>query len=827
MYFRYQQTANLITVADNYADLVNIDDNGDMQFTFTYTVNPGHALNHGSHIVNVQVLSRYVAQVPLLGNTHRGMVDNQTLVDNIRELLPHAKQAVKQRTTYVMAHRSSNILSYVNNEVIRQLLARVDASTIQQLNTPELKVVQAGDVKQSNNPQPLLQRIAMSLLVPDVSMQLSGSAAVVAKSLAEDMISRQGLDPSYILSLTPRSSSESQTLHGLSNTSRAIEQVTDPATQLLNFHLFPPTSEVPPTTTDDVSDTELVQVLRTVTHDTVEISVPVTIPASKLRLESADITNAFVQFDLVNSETNEPVDRVIKTLNIAREMQVYSTPVRPPILKAAVTPNSTYGTLQIRQVDPGATSVEVYKRVLRTASAQPEPYSLVGTYSLTSQQEALQIKVDVPLLSTAIYRVIPVGIQDTQGFEFSNVVLKPPHYTPLRSVALTGLQIDKGIQLEVRNIPQRCVAIQFLRWNMTTFQNVACPTFVKGDAAFIDAAARQADLITVTDTDIQVENVYRYVARLIYLDGDVEDFGHVLLGFVQPAPGQVATTITNLVVTHDNVPDVSFTINTVTSATNMDAIKSMLTNQDLLQYFQGDIQAQRDQLTNIIAHTIDRVDLTTGTRESFGTVTVSDFTDSALRKSQAVSALQYGHDYRYEIYPLLRAPETMFDSLVKSAVDPTTRKSYTYNPSKFLHPLALGSQGVIVSPDGAQRVYGKDPMSFGVVGSITTVRASFDNDIARVINQIVTPFNRSLNIITWQVQGDIAQIDHFLVMKTVNGVRTTVGKAHSEFPYGACQYFHQVNKRDDGAVSYVIVPVMNDYQVGPAVTTNTVLVDAP
>ena len=827
MYFRYQQTANLLTVDDDYADLVNVDDNGNLHFTFTYTVNPGNALNHGSHIVNVEVLSRYVQPVPLLGTTQRGMVDTQALINNIRSLMPHAKQAAKQRAAYVLAHHASNVLNYVNNEVIQQLLARVDPSTIQQLNKSELQVVQASDVKQANDTQPLLQRVSMSLLIPDVSQQLSGSVSVVAKELAQDMISRQGLDPSYITQLTPRSSSENQTHQGLSNTQRALELITDPATQLLNFHLFPPTSEVPPLTTDDVSDTELVQVLQIVTNDTVEISVPVTIPASKLSLEGTNLTNAFVQFDLVNAETNEPIDSIIKTLNIAREMQVYNTPVQPPILKGTVTPNSTYGTLQIKQADTGATSVRVYKKVLWAALQDVDGYSLIGTYPLLATQEALQIRVDVPMSSAAIYRAIPVGNQDALGFEFSNFVLRPPHYTPLRSVALVGLQVDQGVQLEARSLPQRCVAVQFLRWNMATFQNVACPTFVNGDVVFIDDAARQADLVTVIDTDVQVENIYRYVTRLIYNDGDTEDFGEVLLEFVQPAPGRVTTTITNLVVTHNTVPDVSFIINTVTTDTDMDAIKKMLINQDLLQYFQGDIATQRDQLSDLIAHTVDRVDLTTGTRETFGTVTDNNFVDSTLRQSQAVSALQYGHNYRYEIYPLLRAPETMFDSFVKSAVDPTTNKPYSFSPAKFLHPLALGSQGIIVTSDGAQRIYGKGSMAFGVVGSITTVEASFDNDTAKVINPVVTPFNRSLNIITWQVQGDIAQVDHFLLMKTVNGVRTTLGKAHSEFPYGACQYFHQLQKQDDGALSYVIIPVMNDYQVGPTATTNTVIVDAP
>lgn len=826
MFFRYQQTANLVTVKDDYAQLINVRPNGDLEFAFTYSVDPSQALNKGCRIVNIQVISRIVPRLPILGFTQRGIVDTAALVNNIRGLLLNAKQAVQQRMTYVLAGYNSNIMTYVNREIVDQLLAKVDPKEISQLNSPQLVTILASDAKQTNNSQPVLNRVANTLLVPDVSTVVSGSALLNPQQVAYDMIVRQALDPSYILSLTPRSQTSTETRQGFSNTSRAIEAVTDPATQLLNYHLFPPTSDVPPATTDDLVDQDLVHVIQNVTQTTQEITEYMVVPASLLRLENADLTNAFVQFELINGATNESVDTVVKPLNISKELQVYNTPKLPPILKAAVTPNATYGTLQIKQVDPGATAVQVYKKTIYAAAQDVDAYSLIGTYSVTSKQEALQVKVDVPIASAAIYRAIPVGAQNAQGFDYSNIVIRPPRYTPLRSVALTGLQVDQGIQLEARSIPSRCVAIQFLKWNLTTHQPVSQYDVVNGDVGFVDDAARQADLITTLDTDVTDGNIYRYMARLIYLDGDTEDFGDVTIEFILPAPGQVDTSITDLIVSHDTAPDVSFTINTQTINTDMDNIKKMLQNQNLTEYFTGDIANQRDQLANLIAHQVQRVDLTTGIRESFGTVTVPTFSDSELRKAQAVSALQYGHIYRYEIYPLLRAPETLFDNFTKTSTDVVTKKPYSWNPAKFLHPLAL-TRGIIVSSSGAAKRYAKDPMAFGVVGAITTVEASFDNDTAKIAGQTATPFNRSLNIITWQVQGDITQVDHFIILKTVNGVRYTLGKAHSDFPYGACQYLHPVTHLDNGPISYVIIPVMNDYKVGTAVTTNTVIVDAP
>jgi hypothetical protein len=827
MFFRYQQTSNLLTVDDAYAKLVGTSFffGGSYYFNFSFKVNIGQAINHGAHTVGIKVLSRYVPPPLLLGNTHRGIVDTFALVENIRLQLLHAKQALQQRDKYIVGQSNVNLLSYVNNEIMQQLRTQVPAKEIHQLNLPRLQTILAVEAKRSANTQPILTRLVNSYIVPDLQTTLTSSAAANPQHLMQDMIARQGLDPSHILNLTPRAQSEVATRGGLSNTQRAIERPTDPASQLLNFHLFPSTHNVPPKTTDELIDEELVQVIQTVTETTSEIDTTVVIPFGKLRLEGADLTHLFVQFDLINSETNQAVDTVVKTLNVTKELQVFHTPKLPPIVKAAITPNGSRATVQVKQIDPGATSVQIYKKTLYAASADQEDYSLVGNYSLSRYNEALQIQVDVPHSSATMYRVIPVGTQNAQGFEFSSVVVKPSRYTPLRAIALTGVQIDQGIQLEARNIPVKCVAIQFLKYNLTTHDSTY--TTVNGDVGFVDDAARAADLVTTIDSDVFDGNVYRYVARLIMENGITEDFGDVTMEFVRPAPGQVDTSITDFVVQHDTAPDVSFVINTVTTETDMDAIKKMLEHQNIKDFFQGDIANQREQLTQLIAHTVQRVDLKTGVRENFGTVTSPNFSDSALRKTQAVSPLQYGHSYRYEIYPLLRAPETMFEAFTKTSTDKVTKKPYTWKPFKFLHPLAIGRHGVIVSATGAGQRYAKDPMSFGVVGAVTTVEASFDNDTAKIVKQTVTRFNRSLNIITWQVQGDINQVDHFLIMKQVHGIRHAIGKAHSEFPYGSCQYIHPVTHHDNGGISYVIVPVMIDYKVGPSATTNTVIVDAP
>jgi hypothetical protein len=166
----------------------------------------------------------------------------------------------------------------------------------------------------------------------------------------------------------------------------------------------------------------------------------------------------------------------------------------------------------------------------------------------------------------------------------------------------------------------------------------------------------------------------------------------------------------------------------------------------------------------------------------------------------------------------------MFELLSKQKVDVVTKKAYTFNPAKFNHPLAL-SRGIIVTSAGLRTRYTKDAMSHGAIGAIESIEISFDDEPAQIIDPSAARFDKFLNVITWKVQGAIDQVDHFLIMKDVHGVRTMIGKTHSEFPYGNCQYLHPVSRRDEGSFSYVIVPIFNNYKTGTQVRTNAVIVE--
>jgi hypothetical protein len=806
---------------DDFAHLRHVHRNGDLEFDFFYRVAPHDAVAHEALTVNVSVFARTIKHRPVLENTHTGFVDTRKLIGNILTHMPQAKSVIKQRQEFNVAFRSSDVSARVNNEIVGQLRAKVPARGIQQMIKPVMKLMLASDVKEAAEVKPVLQQIAHEA-VADISTVHSASIDENPTRLMHDMIVRQGVDPSHVLHLTHRSVPSVDAVGGILRPTRAHEVKHSPLSRLLNFHIFPPAVHFRPLLTNQVQDTTFVHVLSYEPETHVEVPVTVIVPRHALRLDGRDHSHFFAKFELINGRTGVAVDTVIKPLDTARHVQLFYTPRRPPIVKVTRSEVSTRANLEIKQIDPGATAVQVYKKNLYRAITDIEDYTLIGTYNVRRNEQSLLVQVDLPRNSTAIYRVVPVGNQGTQGFDYTNVVVRPARYRPIKSLALTAQATDIGVRLEARQIPQHVVAIEFKARNKTIFE----PEFhnVGGDVTLIDEAVRTSDYLTVVDRDVSSNNIYEYVARLIYESGTDELAGNATIEFVQPVPGKIDTRIDNVTVDQANEPNVTFNITTTIIDNNLDVVKALLQRQDIYDLFKDDVMREREFLKNLIAHNVQRVDLTTGVREDFGVVTTPSFSDRDLRKNQAIRPLQLGHRYRYEVTALLRAPETMFETLAKEKVDVVTKKTYAFNPAKFMHPLTL-SRGIIVTTAGLRTRYSKEVMSHGAIGAVESVEVSFDDEPARIIDPSASRFDKFLNIITWKLEGDIDQIDHFLIMKDVHGVRTMIGKAHSEFQYGNCQYLHPVSRRDEGSLSYVIVPIFNNYKTGTQVETNAVVVE--
>lgn len=819
MFFNVDNRSNLLVVDDSFARLQNVLPDGGLEFEFTYSISSSNAIKQLALSVNVEVISRTIKKVSIIDNPNTVASNAKLLVNNVRQQMPAAKSAIKQQDSYVAAKTNSDVMSGINNEVINQLRAGIPTTSIQQSNKPQLKLVTASSLKQSNNIKPVLSFFSHG---SDLSTAVPLSMNANTKSLMHDMINRQGLDPTHIFTLPVRAVSPVDAIGGISSTNKGMEIEGSPSSKLVDSFLFHPAAPTQPRIIDEVDDESLVHILVNEPVDDIVIPVSIVIPKSGQRIDGQDVAHFFVKFDVINVKTGVVLDSVSKPLDVSRHVQLFNIPKLPPIVKVVSSELASKANLEIKQVDHGASAVKVYKKTFSRVLTSIDSYSLVGKFDVTSDQQTLLVSIDKPVESVGIYRIVASGVQDTLGFEYTNIVIKPSRFSQIKSLSLTAFVTTTGVQVEAREIPQNVVAIEFLVRNLTTFDHDY--RNVGGGLKTIDLSTTIVDHVSVIDKQINPDNVYEYVARLIYLTGESKIVGNVTIEVFNPEPGKVDTTIENVVVGHSDEPNVSFTVNTNIIDTNIDIVKNLLQKQDNYDLFKDDVAKEREFLKSLIAHNVQRVNLTTGVREDFGVVTSSNFSDKDLRKNQAIASLQYGHKYRYEVTALLRAPETMLNTLQKNVTDPRSKKSYSYNPAKFLHPVAMSSKGMLATKPGLQTMFAKDAMSHGAVGSVQTLEISFDDEPARITDPSVSRFDSRLNVVTWKLQGSTSEVDHFIVMKEVNGVRTLVGKTHSEFPYGNCQYLHVIERRDVGEIFYVIVPIFNDYNTGTEAKTNSVII---
>jgi hypothetical protein len=822
MFFKFNRKRKYLAIEDGYAHLDYVSPSENLDFTFTYGIKQRDVVQSNAMTVSVTIISRVIKRKNVLENSHRGYIDTKAVVKNVLTQIQDAKNAIKQQQQFTVASRESDIGAFINNEILGQLRSGAEKITIPSLRKTILSVVPTVEIREANEVKPVLQFVAHSSIT-SVQRELSGSLDANPRALMHDMVVRQGLDPSHVTTLTHRSLPATDVFRGILRPSKRPENSYDPMVRLLHYHIFGRTTQPFRTTTQQFLDDELVKTAKSVLTDDLVIPVRISLPKyTRFIDQTGDLrSNFIVVFTLRDGRTRAVVDQVSKPLDISEHMRLYFTPRKPPIVQAHNSDSQSRTNLNIRQVDPGATGVKVYKKVINRASVVIDDYRLIGTFSLTARDQSLSVNVETVIYSPSVYRVIPVGLMGTLGYEYTNVVIKPSHYRPIKALSLVASTVDTGVEVEIRKLPIDAVAIEVLARNLTIHEKQWTNV---GGITLVDDVTRKEDYFSVIHERVSDRNVYEYVSRITFKSGLTELSGSAILEHISLTPGVVDIKVTDLQVSHDDdTPNVTFTVSSELIDNDIDAIRKLLERQDIKEFFLQDLNREREFMKGLIAHNVQRVNLSTGEREDFGVLTSGAFDDKSLRKNNAVKELELGYKYRYEVRTLIRAPETLFEAFIKDKVDPVTKKSYKFKPSKFLHPVTL-REGTIVTVSGLKTRSPKDSLSQGAIGSMERVDVSFDGDPARIVDQSAANFDRRLNVVTWKVEGNLSQVDHFLVMKDVHGVRTTVGKVHSEFEFGNAQFIHDTTERDDGELKYVIVPIFNDYNVGEEATTNSVIV---
>jgi hypothetical protein len=330
---------------------------------------------------------------------------------------------------------------------------------------------------------------------------------------------------------------------------------------------------------------------------------------------------------------------------------------------------------------------------------------------------------------------------------------------------------------------------------------------------------------TFLDEDVKSGHIYEYECRLYFENGsDVESAGQVLQLYTPLSVGVVSVEVSNFEIVRDSQSaDVRFAIRSRVVRENLDEVHLALKKQGLDSLFENELLNERDKLQSLIAHSIVRIDLTTGASEDFGTFAGSVFVDSVAGLKNAVSKIKEGHKYRYIISTLLRKAETVFDELTRTETDDSTGKDYTFKPSTFKHPITL-TKGTIVTRESLARNHPEDDFAFGKVGNSREIDVTIDVPPVKIVNVNVTRIDRRNASIKWNIEGRTNDVEHFIIMKELLGQARIIGKIHNISPGKTFEFLDYVEPDDIGEVTYRVIPVLGNYVRGPSVISNVMKV---
>lgn len=545
-----------------------------------------------------------------------------------------------------------------------------------------------------------------------------------------------------------------------------------------------------------------------------------------------DFSEVFFSFELVDSR-GIAVNTVIKKIRTGKELNVFNTPKVAPTAKILRTQTPGKGCIQVKQVDSIGKYVRIYRRTLNHAAPiVTEKYSLVAELPLLSSDGVRSVEVDIDSVCTTIFRVVSLGDQYVAGAGFSSVVLKPcmdvcklmseSHTVSSRRfshASVTARITTIGVAIDIRSLPFDVATIKLLKRDITANERLF--TVIE----IVSTAARR-DVYTFTDADVSQDRVYEYSCGIVFVDGTEDRQGSEIVEYFPLSQNLVDTRIENVeVITDDNSYDVRFSITSNIVPTSIESVRTALQKQGLLEYFNDEILTERDKLQDLVAHSITRVNVTTGQRESFGTLGSLDFSDAESRSVNSVEPLVQGNVYRYEVLTLLRHGETLFGKLEKTSIDPSSKREYAFSPAKFRHPITL-KDGNIVSESSLIANHSKEQFSFGNTGNVTTVDISLVQEPASVSELHAGQVNADIVEVSWKLNGTVTSVDHFLIAKSSLDGREIIGKSHTQRDDGEFYFLHQLHRGDMGEITYVIIPVLTDYTKGPEVVSNKIFIDS-
>jgi hypothetical protein len=800
MYIRLKSSFQIVTLPDDFLTLKEINDST-LEFNVKYLFNQEQGIKQNATKITIDI-SKTLSPGSTTTVNGNGSGLAKSILTSRRK---HVESLRSFQLNSLVKSKNSDPTSSVSNEIVHLFSKGYTLDQLPQARKRQFKMVPTTSAPNA---------IKALHVQHDVGEQFNGE-----RQLAEEIL-MLGVDPSDSYEQNDLGLSLHEAHIGIHKKSPVI---VDRNQKLLyrykNLPSLKPIATSNPGEPGDVIDNNATkdQYVLISTQEVVK-SLPV-VESVKFNFNESDPDILYLTIKV--SDTNDIVIQTItRIFNPKDYIKFKSIPTLTPIAKTTGYGSKTHALLAVKQRDSNAKSVKIYRRIYDHHTLEEQPYTFINEFNVTTIDGWKYIPLEVSLGNTFIYRIIAIGKDGSTGSGFETVVLKPTKRdSNIKRTVVTTTPLLNGVQLDVTHLPSDSISFQLLRedttTNKNTLSNVGTSTYVQ--------TSDPKKVYSIEDTEVKKGHVYRYYCRIYRRNGS--QFQR-LVTFYEHSPLIENLVDTKLINTRTQLTDlgydVKFTIQTTVVNTEIDQYKLLLQRQDLYDLFTSDVADARDQLGKLIAHNVRRVDLTTGAIEDFGTVTSTEFSDLATRGIAGVSDPVSGHKYRYVVTALLRSPETMLDTFIKTSTDKITGRNFNFSPFKFLHPI-VSNRGSLVSNSSLRSHYASDPMTFGFIGNYASADVALDTQLPSIVNLSREKFGLDTDVLKWTIRGSSKDVDHFQILVEYGGKRVIVGKTICLPDTQAFQFVRHVHTLEvDADLRYYVLPVFHDFTRGTSVMASNV-----
>ena len=806
------------------SDLSSQDMENEMHFIFSYRISQLKALEENALSVVITVKTKNKTRPVLLQ-------DFQNKKDIASRIVTHRSNIANANVGIVVAKVNSDITSKIDNQLVQSIKNNLPLEESGLLKR-KLLLRRIKDVKEKGLGQHVLRpKSGFFFKRFGINLTKNSKKGEIFRPFTKELFNnllKKELAPSDIVLEQDRFISSHELSKGiLRERKKESYDASDPYSELLDLYLYD--SQEDPKNLSQRPDDDIVTTFEQVSDSIITMNSLIKIKTNIAKKNPQLI----VKFDLIKKdigESNIPssyvLESVEKNINLLEHVTKKYRILRPPIVKKNNDAHKISLTLQ--QLDENANLVEIYKKSINETNYSN--FEKIDEVQISKKDGSKTIQYNNLQDEYSIFRVVARSDNNRDLFcnEFTDVVVCNKRKKTKRLIIVPYL-VSGGVKIKAYNKDPSIKMARLLARDITLKNSNYSETGVM--FYFSDKQTVQEAIVG----NLKHNHIYEFATMLVSKEGEqilssdkaiIEALsyeGNALSITLRESSANARNNLQNLNTGTDNaapVNDFTFSVNALLQTDQIGQTINVSAQTSAL-YNLANLQNKNAIYDKYIFFMITRYNTTNGEVANLGIIGNNELvSDSEQSRKFLAEKMLPGNDYLFVIQPLVREPETVTEEIV-DAKDSITKKDYRKNTRKYLHPSAL-KKSIILS-ENYMDFDTKHLALYGKLGINYVMEISKKSPKPQVTNLSVN-LEKGGCVISWSISGDVNGFDHFMIMKLNEGYRKIIGKAHC-LESKVVRFVHKLSLNDVGVNSYVIMPVYSNFEVGPSIHTEKVLVE--